>query len=87
MDFGHQNLFSLAAQDAEQATDVVFDVSIVALIDEANAPPEINALSADWLQNAVRVFVTPEARVEVDRDSDPARRRASGSDDRGFRDH
>lgn len=77
MDFGHQNLFSLASSGPEQTVDVVFDMSIIALIDEESAPSEIRALSADWLQNALRAFVTPEARVEVDRDSDSLRRRRS----------
>lgn len=52
-------------------------MNVIALIDEALAPPEIHALLADWLQNSLRAFVTPEARVEVDRDSDLVRRRRS----------
>lgn len=77
MDFGRQNLFSLTSHDTEQAIDVVFDVSVIALIDDESAPEEVKALSADWLQSAIRVWVTPEARVEVDRDSDLVRRRQS----------
>lgn len=77
MDFGHQNLFSLASFGHEQTVDVVFDMSVIALMDEESAPSEIRALSADWLQNSLRAFVTPEARVEIDRDSDSVRRRHS----------
>jgi ribosomal protein S18 acetylase RimI-like enzyme/predicted nucleic acid-binding protein len=84
MDFGHQNLFSLASSGPEQTVDVVFDMSVIALIDEEGAPPEIRALSADWLQNSLRAFVTPEARVEVDRDSDVVRRRRSITKLQGF---
>lgn len=75
MDFGHQNLFSVPSSGPEAAVNVVLDMSVIAHLDEDSAPSGVRALSADWLQNSLRAFVTPEARVEVDRDTDSARRR------------
>ena len=72
-DHGHDDLFSLLSHDqVEAAIDscVLFDVLDVS---DSKRNEESNALLADWLQDSVRLLITPEAGNDIQRDSDMER--------------
>lgn len=79
-DFEHPNLFTLAA-DEDKRPIAALDANIVIdLADGADTPSA--ALADDWIDGAVRIAVTDEVVVEIDRHDDPivreAHKRAAG---------
>jgi hypothetical protein len=73
-DHGHNDLFSYvepARIEAAVDSSVLFDI-----IDEDFAPEkeESHSLLADWLQDSVRLLITPEMGNDIQRDNDDFRR-------------
>jgi GNAT superfamily N-acetyltransferase len=73
MDFGRPNLFSAEFLEREPGVDIVLDVCVISVLDTPEETDEVRSLRADWIQSELHVFVTPEARVELNRDSSPLR--------------
>lgn len=68
-DFGHPNLLTLTATDFEQPiaaldTNIVIDLA-------AGANSNAEAMSVEWIRNAVRTAVTDQVFIELDTQADP----------------
>lgn len=75
---GHSDLFSLAAALEEPRTPVVIDANVFFDFNrETENSASSKALLEEWVQSSVELLVTKELRNEIDKNSDPAERKAS----------
>lgn len=73
-DHGHEDLFSSRPND--QRVEAVIDTSVFFDIADQNMAPEreeSHALNSDWLNDSIRLLVSPEIRNDIHRDSDALR--------------
>jgi hypothetical protein len=74
-DHGHDDLFSLSSPSS-QVEAVVDSCVLFDILDAEDAAPdreESKALLSDWLQDSVRLLITPEVGNDIQRDHDVAR--------------
>lgn len=74
LDLGHPDLFALPTGSPAAGIRVALDMNIVLDLEQSASDEEVQSLRADWIGEDVAWCVTPEARVEADRDSDATRR-------------
>ena len=73
-DHGHEDLFSSRPNDMR--VEAVLDASVffdIADQNMASEREESHALSSDWLNDSIRLFVSPEIRNDIHRDNDSTR--------------
>jgi ribosomal protein S18 acetylase RimI-like enzyme len=75
LDFGHKDLFTLPSRFDAQKVCAVLDMNVLVALEADDASDEeVQGLRSDWIGGELSWCLTPEARVEIDRDDDPKRR-------------
>ncbi len=74
-DYGHANLFTLAAKNqVASKLNVVIDANIFFDLNEENGNEESKALQADWLQDSLDLCITDELFNEINRNENAVER-------------
>ncbi len=75
-DYGHANLFTIAAKNhVASKLKVVIDANIFFDLNEKNGNEESKALQADWLQDSLDLCITDELFNEINRNENAVERR------------
>lgn len=75
-DYGHPNLFTLAAKkQVASKLQIVIDANIFFDLNDKNGNEESKALQADWLQDSLELCITDELFNEINRNENALERR------------
>ena len=82
----HRTLFSKSEEADDESVTLVLDANVFydLLDDQRMEADESLGLTADWLQPAIRLYVTPELFNEIQRNPDPVQRAARMSSARCY---